>query len=142
MPDVDTGSARVFIDGPAGSKMEIKGKDGKSTGVTAYKVGGHFSGSLVLNWENKLFTADTLMPTPSGIGKLKKGMNSFVFMWSYPNVGHAPSHPNHNSCEQGTNNRSDDSTAAKNLGVNVGSPLPHPLHLRPRRLPQPGHLRS
>lgn len=97
MPDVETGSARVFIEGPPGSKMEIMGKDGNSTGVTAYKVGGHFPGSLVLNWENKLFTADTLMPTPSGIGKLKKGMNSFVFMWSYPNVSYTPSPLTHNS---------------------------------------------
>ena len=97
MPDVETGSARVFIEGPPGSKMEIMGKDGNSTGVTAYKVGGHFPGSLVLNWENKLFTADTLIPTPSGIGKLKKGMNSFVFMWSYPNVSYTPSPLTHNS---------------------------------------------
>jgi hypothetical protein len=35
--------------------------------------------------------ADTLMPTPAGLGdwgdrERPKGMNSFAFMWSYPNV--------------------------------------------------------
>ena len=29
-------------------------------GVTAIKCGGHFPGSLVLHWENKLFIADTI----------------------------------------------------------------------------------
>ena len=86
LPEQETGPARIFIEGPAGAVMAINGRDGKPTGVTAYKVGGHFPGSLVLNWHNRLFTADTLMPTPSGIGKKKPGMNSFVFMWSYPNV--------------------------------------------------------
>lgn len=86
LPEMETGPARVFIEGPVGVSMPINGKDSKATGITAYKVGGHFPGSLVLSWGDRLFTADTLMPTPSGIGKKRKGMNSFVFMWSYPNV--------------------------------------------------------
>lgn len=30
-------------------------------GVTAVKTGGHFDGSLVLHWDEKLFIADTLL---------------------------------------------------------------------------------
>lgn len=93
MPQTETGPARVFIEGPVGSKMYIIGRDGKRTGVKAVKIGGHFPGSMVALWEGvgegnggRLFVADTLMPTPSGIGERRKGMNSFVFMWSYPNV--------------------------------------------------------
>jgi glyoxylase-like metal-dependent hydrolase (beta-lactamase superfamily II) len=33
-------------------------------GVTAVKAGGHFDGSLVLHWEDKLFIADTLVTVP------------------------------------------------------------------------------
>jgi len=33
-------------------------------GVTANKCGGHFPGSLVLHWENKLFIADTMVTVP------------------------------------------------------------------------------
>jgi glyoxylase-like metal-dependent hydrolase (beta-lactamase superfamily II) len=33
-------------------------------GVTAIKLGGHFPGSLVLHWDNKLFVADTLVTIP------------------------------------------------------------------------------
>jgi len=33
-------------------------------GVTAIKTGGHFPGSLVLHWENKLFIADTMVTVP------------------------------------------------------------------------------
>lgn len=33
-------------------------------GVTAIKTGGHFDGSLVLHWEEKLFIADTLVTAP------------------------------------------------------------------------------
>lgn len=33
-------------------------------GVVAAKPGGHFPGSLVLNWNRKLFIADTLVTTP------------------------------------------------------------------------------
>jgi glyoxylase-like metal-dependent hydrolase (beta-lactamase superfamily II) len=35
-------------------------------GVRALKAGGHFDGSLLLHWENKLFTADTIMMVPVG----------------------------------------------------------------------------
>ena len=33
-------------------------------GVTAVKLGGHFPGSLVLHWEEKLFIADTIVTVP------------------------------------------------------------------------------
>ena len=33
-------------------------------GVTALKLGGHFPGSLVLHWEDKLFIADTFVTVP------------------------------------------------------------------------------
>lgn len=32
--------------------------------VTAVKLGGHFPGSLVISWEEKLFIADTFVTTP------------------------------------------------------------------------------
>ena len=47
-----------FIEGPAGSVEEIV------PGVTAIKTGGHFKGSLVLHWEEKLFIADTIVTVP------------------------------------------------------------------------------
>ncbi|KAH0489861.1 hypothetical protein TgHK011_001354 [Trichoderma gracile] len=65
-------------------------------GVKAIKLGGHFPGSLVLLFDGRLFTADTLMTTPAGIGKWDidalgekrekpPGLNSFSFLWSIPN---------------------------------------------------------
>ena len=33
-------------------------------GVTAIKTGGHFDGSLVLHWEDKLFIADSMITVP------------------------------------------------------------------------------
>ena len=36
-------------------------------GVTAIKVGGHFPGSLVLHWDNKLFIADSMVTLPVSI---------------------------------------------------------------------------
>ena len=33
-------------------------------GVTAIKTGGHFDGSMVLHWNNKLFIADSLFTVP------------------------------------------------------------------------------
>lgn len=73
-------------------------------GVKAIKVGGHFPGSLVLLWDKKLFIADSLVTTP--VSRVEhsifpwltyiqsalyhvdrpKGTNSFVFMWSIPNM--------------------------------------------------------
>ena len=47
-----------LIEGPAGSSVQIV------PGVTAIKTGGHFPGSLVLHWENKLFIADTIVTVP------------------------------------------------------------------------------
>ena len=46
---------RRFVDG--GTETVIDG-------VTAVKVGGHFEGSLVLHWEEKLFIADSLVTVP------------------------------------------------------------------------------
>ncbi|RFU74686.1 hypothetical protein TARUN_7556 [Trichoderma arundinaceum] len=65
-------------------------------GVKAIKLGGHFPGSLVLLFDGRLFTADTLMTTPAGIGKWDvdalgakrekpPGLNSYSFLWSIPN---------------------------------------------------------
>lgn len=69
------------------------------SGVLAIKLGGHFPGSLVCLAHNRLLIADTLVATPSGMGDWSKGpgerregkgrpkgMNSFVFMWSIPNM--------------------------------------------------------
>jgi glyoxylase-like metal-dependent hydrolase (beta-lactamase superfamily II) len=73
------------------TEVNIPGKGGKSTGVQAIKLGGHFPGSLVCLTEKNLLVADTLVTTPSGLGDWKdagrpEGMNSFAFMWSIPNV--------------------------------------------------------
>lgn len=56
-----------FIEGPAGNVEEIV------EGVTAIKTGGHFKGSLVLHWEEKLFIADTIVTVPVSY------YNSFAF---------------------------------------------------------------
>lgn len=47
-------------------------------GVTAVKTGGHFDGSLVLHWEEKLFIADTLVTVPVRIPycMIKRGRRS------------------------------------------------------------------
>ncbi|CAJ0538879.1 Ff.00g067730.m01.CDS01 [Fusarium sp. VM40] len=66
------------------------------TGATAIKLGGHFPGSLVLHYNTRLFIADTLMTTASGVGNWDvdatgaersrpEGLNSFSFLWSIPN---------------------------------------------------------
>ncbi|KAI5366015.1 putative metallo-beta-lactamase, ribonuclease Z/Hydroxyacylglutathione hydrolase [Septoria linicola] len=57
-------------------------------GVKAIKVGGHFPGSLVLLWDKKLFIADSLVTTPSALYHVDRprGTNSYVFMWSIPNM--------------------------------------------------------
>ncbi|KAG5658062.1 hypothetical protein KAF25_007013 [Fusarium avenaceum] len=66
------------------------------TGATAIKLGGHFPGSLVLHYNGRLFIADTLMTTASGVGNWDvdatgaersrpEGLNSFSFLWSIPN---------------------------------------------------------
>ena len=66
------------------------------TGATAIKLGGHFPGSMVLHYNNRLFIADTLMTTASGVGDWSvdasgaertrpEGLNSYSFLWSIPN---------------------------------------------------------
>ncbi|CEJ92518.1 hypothetical protein VHEMI08167 [[Torrubiella] hemipterigena] len=66
------------------------------TGVKLIKLGGHFDGSMVALFEGRLLIADTLMTSPSGIGKWDvnalgekrekpPGLNSFSFLWSIPN---------------------------------------------------------
>ncbi|KAI8623221.1 beta-lactamase-like protein [Xylariaceae sp. FL1651] len=66
-------------------------------GTQVLKLGGHFPGSFVMLFDGKLLIADTLVTTPSGLGnwdadavgtarKRPKEMNSFVFMWSIPNM--------------------------------------------------------
>ncbi|KAM0553946.1 hypothetical protein ACHAPJ_007018 [Fusarium lateritium] len=68
----------------------------EGTGAKAIKLGGHFPGSMVLLYDKRLFIADTLMTTASGIGNWDKdatgstrqkppGLNSFSFLWSIPN---------------------------------------------------------
>lgn len=72
-----------------------------SSGVKALKLGGHFPGSLVLLAHGRLLIADTLVTTPAGLGSWTtdavgnrreghlgrpKGMNTFSFMWSIPNM--------------------------------------------------------
>jgi len=51
----DKDAQREFITGPTETILP---------GVTAVKTGGHFDGSLVLHWENKLFIADTFVIVP------------------------------------------------------------------------------
>lgn len=74
------------------TETEIEG-----TGIKAIKLGGHFPGSMVLLSSGRLFIADTLMTTASGIGKWDvdaagesrsrpSGVNSFSFLYSIPNL--------------------------------------------------------
>lgn len=76
------GKHRKFIPGPTGTMATIV------PGVTAIKAGGHFPGSLVLHWEKKLCTADTIMTVPSGLYHVDRppGTSSYSFMWSIPNM--------------------------------------------------------
>ena len=52
----------------SGLLRSVSGDIGASTeivkAVTAVKLGGHFPGSLVLHWGNKLFIADTFVTVP------------------------------------------------------------------------------
>ncbi|MCJ1242885.1 hypothetical protein MMC30_000081 [Trapelia coarctata] len=56
-------------------------------GVTAIKTGGHFDGSLVLHWDEKLFIADTLLTVQSAYYHVDRppGTTSYAFMYSIPN---------------------------------------------------------
>ena len=94
-----------FIQGPAGCREEIV------KGVTAIKTGGHFPGSLVLHWGQRLFIADTIVTVPvcfiifrfslHDIGfeyiltRFKsaytphprpQGQTTYAFQWSIPNM--------------------------------------------------------
>lgn len=46
------------VGGPAGAAVKVL------PGVSAIKTGGHFPGSLVLHWKNKLFIADSIVTVP------------------------------------------------------------------------------
>lgn len=71
--------------------------DHVGTGLMMLKLGGHFPGSLVVLYKSRLLVADTLVSTPSGLSNFSvdalgiprerpAGMNSYVFMWSIPNM--------------------------------------------------------
>ncbi|KAH7148307.1 beta-lactamase-like protein [Dactylonectria macrodidyma] len=73
------------------TETEIEG-----LGVKAIKLGGHFPGSMVMQFDRHLLIADTLMTTFSGVGKSDvdalgaarpkpPGLNSFAFLYSIPN---------------------------------------------------------
>jgi len=86
----DKKSVRKFIE-EGKTELDIPAKDGKSTGVKAIKLSGHFPGSLVVLYDGRLGVADTLVTTPAGLGNWGKkgrpeGMNSFGFYWSIPNL--------------------------------------------------------
>lgn len=66
-------------------------------GTRVLKLGGHFPGSMVMLFEDRLLIADTFLTTPSGLGnwdidalgaarERPRGLSSFSFMWSYPNM--------------------------------------------------------
>ncbi|KAA6415652.1 MAG: hypothetical protein FRX48_00368 [Lasallia pustulata] len=76
-PDVE--DVRKMIHGATQTILE---------GVTAVKTGGHFDGSLVLHWGDKLFIADSLVTTPAALYHVDRlpGTVSYVFMYSPPNM--------------------------------------------------------
>ncbi|KAH7391352.1 beta-lactamase-like protein [Cadophora sp. MPI-SDFR-AT-0126] len=87
------GKARTFIESTE-EEIEVRGE---KTGVLILKPGGHFPGSLVCLAYGRLLIADTIVTTPSGKGDWSKGpgggedarpegMNTYVFMWSIPNM--------------------------------------------------------
>ena len=53
--------------------------------ITAYRLGGHFPGSLVLHFDDSLYIADTIQVMPSALYKsdqpARKRQTSFSFMW-------------------------------------------------------------
>ncbi|KAF8524323.1 beta-lactamase-like protein [Hysterangium stoloniferum] len=84
--DASASSIRKFITSPV---QEII----PESAAVAIKAGGHFPGSMVLHWKNRLFTADTVMVVPSGLYDIERldGTVSFAFLWSYPNMIPLPS---------------------------------------------------
>ncbi len=92
------------LDAPGAERRLIRGGTEEIVeGVTAVKAGGHFDGSLVLHWEDKLFIADTLVTVPvsdyletgavlaDGLQSAyyqvdrQPGTTSYAFMWAIPN---------------------------------------------------------
>ncbi|KAF2270613.1 hypothetical protein CC78DRAFT_528368 [Lojkania enalia] len=73
---------------PYEQRKLIEGQTKIIEGVTAIQCGGHFDGSMVLHWDDKLFIADTMMSVPSGLYHKDRppGTSSYSFMWSYPNM--------------------------------------------------------
>ncbi|KAF2170995.1 hypothetical protein M409DRAFT_63991 [Zasmidium cellare ATCC 36951] len=67
--------------------------EGVLEGVTVLLAGGHFDGSLLLHWDEKLFIADTIFTSPSATNPVpgKPGVISFTFFYSIPN--RIPLHP-------------------------------------------------
>ncbi|KAL8714638.1 MAG: hypothetical protein Q9220_001587 [cf. Caloplaca sp. 1 TL-2023] len=57
-------------------------------GVTAITAGGHFPGSLVLHWNQRLFVADTIVTVPSAHTPPPRParQTSYAFQWSIPNM--------------------------------------------------------
>ncbi|KAI0121226.1 metallo-beta-lactamase family protein [Xylariales sp. AK1849] len=90
-----TSSHQVFV---SETELELRlGEEGEPSGVQVLKLGGHFPGSFVALYKKRLLIADTLLTTPAGLGSWEtdalgdsrsrpKGMNSFSFMWSIPNM--------------------------------------------------------
>lgn len=58
----------------------------EGSGLTAILAGGHFPGSLLFHWDQKLFLADTIVTVPSATNPEpgKPGVISFTFFWSIP----------------------------------------------------------
>lgn len=104
---IETGETEVDILGRVGQGSgDGDGDDDEDDSCKALKLGGHFPGSLVLLFRGHLLVADTLVTTPAGLGSWKtdamgtrrgtggqqqhlgrpKGMNTFAFMWSIPNM--------------------------------------------------------
>ncbi|KAI5924050.1 beta-lactamase-like protein [Camillea tinctor] len=74
-------------------EYDVPGRGGVPSGFKVLKLGGHFPGSGVGLYEGRLLVADTLVTTPAGMGGYAaqgrgrpKGMNSYAFMWSIPNM--------------------------------------------------------
>ncbi|KAI0399068.1 beta-lactamase-like protein [Xylaria palmicola] len=81
----------------AGRQVLLTETETDVLGTKVLKLGGHFPGSLVMLFEGRLLIADTFLATPSGLGnwdtdavgtarERPRGMSSFSFMWSYPNM--------------------------------------------------------
>lgn len=97
-------SWQVFLEqGTREHEVVIPDSEGQEarSGAVALKLGGHFPGSLVLLFGERLLIADTLLTTPAGMGSWETdaignkreghlgrpdGLNSFAFMWSIPNL--------------------------------------------------------